>query len=99
MQTAIAGRQLFLIRLGIGLTQGLALYLLYHAVDSKIWPATDGLIFAPLLLAWVFAPVLLTLGLGEMPRHRAAVWAVAAALIIAALGFYDIWSAWPLDWD
>jgi Domain of unknown function (DUF4153) len=99
MQMVLAGRQLFLIRLGIGLTQGLALYLLYHAQDTNIWPATDGLVFAPLLLAWLFSPVLLTLSLGEMPWRRAALWAGAAALMIAALAFYDNWSAWPLDWS
>jgi len=95
----LTGRKLFLTRFVVGLIQGLALYLLYHAADAKIWPATNGLVFAPLLLAWVFSPVLLTLALGEMAWRRAALWAGAVAIIIAALGFYDNWSAWPLDWN
>jgi hypothetical protein len=99
MQVILADRELFRVRFFVGLIQGLALYLLYHAADGKMWPATDGLVFAPLLLAWLFSPVLLTLSLGEMPWRRAALWAGTAAVIIAVLGFYDNWSAWPLDWN
>lgn len=98
MEAISQSQRLFLIRLATGLTQGLALYLLYLAADEKVWPATDGMVFGPLLLAWLFAPVLLTLSLGAMPWHRAAIWAGAAALIIAALGFFDNWIAWPVDW-
>jgi hypothetical protein len=98
MEEISQGQRLFLTRLAIGLAQGLALYLLYSAADDKAWPATQGLVFAPLLLAWLFAPVLLTLSLGAMPWRRAAMWAAAAALIIALLAFFDIWMAWPQDW-
>ena len=37
-----------LARVAVGLMQGIALYLLQQALESKAWPATDGLIFAPL---------------------------------------------------
>lgn len=99
MRAILTGRQLFLARLSVGMIQGLVLYLLYHAQDAEICPATNGLVFAPLLLAWLYSPVLLILGFGEMPGHRAALWAGAAALIIAALAFYDNWSAWPVVWN
>jgi hypothetical protein len=36
MQQTLEGRPLFLTRLAIGLTQGVALYVLYNAVDAKI---------------------------------------------------------------
>ncbi|HZQ40579.1 MAG TPA: hypothetical protein VFA87_07290, partial [Rhizomicrobium sp.] len=67
-QTSLSGRRLFLARLAIGRAQGLALYLLYKAQDGddRVWPATNGLAFEPLLLCWVFIPVLLSSALGEM---------------------------------
>jgi hypothetical protein len=95
MQQTLEGRPLFLTRLAIGLTQGVALYVLYNAVDAKIWPATSGLIFGPLLLFWLYPPLLLGLSVGQMPWPRAAAWATACGVLIAALGFYDIASAWP----
>jgi hypothetical protein len=91
-------QKLFLTRLAIGLTQGFALYLLYSATDDKVWPATQGLVFAPLLLAWLLAPVVLTLSLGAMAWRRAATWTAIVALTFGVLAFFDIWMAWPLDW-
>src|SRR5262249_40624246 len=98
METVLQGQRLFTTRLAIGLGQGLLLYLLYSAQDNHAWPATQGLIFAPLLLAGMFGPVLLTLALGEMPAARAAAWFGVAVTAIAALAWFDNWSAWPEDW-
>ncbi len=92
------GQRLFFTRLAVGLTQGLALYLLYHAQDIGSWPATNRLSFGPLLLIWIYPPILLILGIGQIDWRRAALWAIAAAVLIAGLGFYDVWSAWPQDW-
>ena len=95
----LSGRELFLVRLGIGLSQGLALYFLYRAQDAvRFWPATQGLIFAPLLLCWLFIPLLAHSALGEMPRPRALTWTVLAALIVALLAVGDVWQAWPHDY-
>ena len=44
-------------RAAIGLAQGFALYFLYQAFDAKTWPATDGLVFAPLVLVGVIVGV------------------------------------------
>ena len=95
----LTGQRLFITRLAIGLAQGLALYLLYHAQDGQVrsWPATNGYLYAPLLLFWIFIPPLLTSALGEMRWQRAAIWAATATIILLALAFYDIWSAWPQD--
>src|SRR5215470_4036637 len=82
-------RGYFLARLVIGLAQGAALYSLYRAFDAHVWPATDGLIFAPLLLVFLFVPLVLVQGLGEMRLRTLIVWAIAAAAILAALGWYD----------
>ncbi len=98
METIFQGQRLFVARLAIGLTQGLALYLLYSAYDDKVWPATQGLVFAPALLVWLFIPTVLISTLGEMAWRKALLWALAAAAVTALLAFFDIWGAWPSDW-
>jgi hypothetical protein len=91
-----AGKRLFLVRLALGLGQGLLLYFLYHAQEAKTWPATSGMLFGPLLLIFLFIPLLLNQALGEMVWRRAALWALIAAAVIAVLGVYDLWGAWPV---
>jgi hypothetical protein len=59
-------RTLATTRIAIGLLQGLALYLLYLAYDAKSWPATNDLVFAPLLLAALFVPLLILQASGNM---------------------------------
>jgi hypothetical protein len=46
------------VRAGIGLLQGLALFALTQASEQHVWPATDGLLFAPLLTLAIFVPSL-----------------------------------------
>ena len=60
-------QQLFLTRLAIGLGQGLILYLLYRVAEDNSGPATRNMIFIPLLLVSLFAPIVLSLSLGAMP--------------------------------
>ena len=60
-------QRLLISRAAIGLAQGLALYLLYSAADDRVWPATQGLIFAPLLLVALAVPLGLNLSLGACP--------------------------------
>src|SRR5258708_1410679 len=89
METVSQGQRLFTVRLVIGLVQGLALYLLYSAYDDRVWPATQGLLFAPMSLVWLFVPTLLIQALGEMPWRRALTWAAIALVVIAVLAFFD----------
>lgn len=93
-----ADQGLVALRIAIGLAQGLALYLLYSAFDAKAWPATDGHIFAPLALAACFVPLILIQGAGNLRAATLVLWALAAACIIAALAWYDIWRAWPVEY-
>jgi hypothetical protein len=81
---------LAVIRTVLGLAQGAALYLLYNAADAKVWPATDGQVFAPLVLTAVFVPVLAAAGLGNLRLRTLAIWIAAAIVIVPALGAYDI---------
>jgi hypothetical protein len=71
MDAISQSQKLFLTRLAIGLTQGLVLYLLYRAGDAKVWPATQGPLFIPLLLVSLSAPIGLILSLGTMPWRKA----------------------------
>jgi hypothetical protein len=55
-----------LARTGIGLLQGLTLLALYEAFENHVWPARDGLTFAPLLTVAIFVPVILLFGLSNL---------------------------------
>ena len=78
-------------RIGIGLVQGLVLYLLYQAGENRAWPATQPLLFVPLLLLAALVPVILISGLGQLTRRQLLLWSGTAAALIALLGVYDAW--------
>lgn len=78
-------------RIGIGLIQGVLLYLLYTALQDTLWPATAPLLFAPLVMLGVLLPVILISALGHLPRRTLAGWASAAAIAITLLAIHDIW--------
>ena len=56
---------------------------------DKVWPATDGLVFAPLMLVAVFIPTLAVAALGNVRLGTLGRW-IGIAIVIAALGAYDI---------
>ena len=85
------------IRLGTGLLQGLALFLLHHAENVKVWPATQPLAFAPLVLAALFAPFVVLAGIGALRRTSLIVWALGAAAFTAGLAFYGAWQGVDAD--
>ena len=78
-------------RIGIGLVQGLVLALLYQAGEDRAWPATQPLLFAPLLLVAALVPVILISGLGQLTRRQLLLWAGTAAALIALLAVHDAW--------
>lgn len=78
-------------RIGIGLAQGVLLYLLYTAAQDKSWPATAPLLFGPLAMLGLLLPVILISGLGHMARRGLLAWAGCAATVIALLALYDAW--------
>ncbi|TFW27845.1 DUF4153 domain-containing protein [Massilia horti] len=80
-------------RVAIGLTQGLALYLLYHAAQTPSWPATEPLLFAPLLLVALLAPLITISSLGHLTHRQAALWVGIVTVLAAAMGWYDRWRA------
>lgn len=78
-------------RIGIGLLQGLVLYLLYRAGTDVSWPATVPRLFLPLLMVSVLVPVIAISALGQLSRRRLLLWTATAAVFIAVLAFYDVW--------
>lgn len=80
------------VRLGVGLTQGVLLYLLQHAQDLKAWPATQPLVFAPLVLTVAFAPFVILAGVGALRRTSLIVWGLVAAAFAAYLAFHGAWN-------
>jgi hypothetical protein len=79
------------VRAVLGLAQGAAIYLLYIAAEAKVWPSTDGLAFGPLMMAAAFIPLLAVAGAGNLRLRTFAIWIVIAAVIVPALGFYDLY--------
>ena len=96
-EQAQGGQRIFVARLIVGLAQGLVLYLLYYAFDNKAWPATEPNFFAPLLLVFLFVPLLVLQGMGNLRKSTLIVWAGLATLIAAGFAWYDVWHAWPTD--
>ncbi|HEY1631044.1 MAG TPA: hypothetical protein VGF56_06995 [Rhizomicrobium sp.] len=76
-------------RLALGLAQGLVLYLLYRAASAHGWPANDRALFAPLLLAALYVPLLASQALGTIRVATLLVWCAVAAAAIAWAGWYD----------
>src|SRR5580692_8537811 len=79
-----------LIRLGVGLVQGLALLILYQAVDDKTWPATDGLVFGPLVTVAAAIPLLVISGVGNIRPRGLIIWAVIATIGCVGFSIYSI---------
>jgi hypothetical protein len=94
-----AGPLLFPIRLIIAVIQGAALWWLFRSANSapfyleqatRSWPASQPMMFAPLALVFFFVPVLLLAGVGRMRPRTLAIWTLAAAAVLALLGWHDV---------
>ncbi len=96
MNAVLQGQKLFAARLLTGLVQGAALYLLHRAISASLWPATDGLVLIPLLMVFLFVPLVINQALGTVSWRAALSWAGIALLALALLGFLDAWMAGPL---
>jgi Domain of unknown function (DUF4153) len=87
---AILGTATPLMRLAIGLLQGLALLVLYQASEQKTWPATDGFVFAPLAVVAIFVPLIAISALGHLRLKPLVVWTAVATVLSSGLALYDI---------
>jgi len=81
-----------LIRLAIGLIQGIALFLLQKADESKAWPATAPMLYAPLLVCALMVPLLPLAALSAMRRMALIAWTAIAAALAAILAIHAAWT-------
>jgi hypothetical protein len=82
-----------LVRLAIGLAQGIALYLLYRTTQGEggaTWSSRHPETFAPLLLVALFLPPVLLAGVGRLRWATLGVWGVVAAGALGFLAWHDI---------
>jgi len=92
-------------RLAIGLLQGAALWWLHRSAEAfgwlcddvrpgacptAIWPATEPLVFGPLVLVFAFLPLVLLAGVGRMRPVTLAIWTTVAGVALALLALHDV---------
>ena len=82
--------RLALLRLAIGFTQGLALYLLLDESLTRRWRTDAPVPYAALLLIAALVPPILLGGLGRMRPRVLLAWAGGAALVLAGLAAHDV---------
>ncbi|MGH1558361.1 DUF4153 domain-containing protein [Caulobacter segnis] len=81
-----------LTRLAIGLAQGIALFLLQKADESKAWPATQPMLYAPLLVCALMVPLIPLAALSAMRRTFLIGWSLVAATLAAILAVHAAWT-------
>lgn len=81
-----------LVRLAIGLAQGIALYLLVRASEGEgaTWSSRFPETFGPLVLVALFLPPPLLAGVGRLRWITLGVWGVVAAAALAFLAWHDV---------
>jgi hypothetical protein len=78
-----------MIRLGVGLAQGLAAAALIEGANS--FGKANPQLFAALAIVVAFPPLILLGGLGRMRPRSLLLWTLAAAAVLAGLAAYDLW--------
>jgi len=85
------GRMAVLIRLAIGLAQGLALYLLFRATEGEpSWSESHPAAFAMMVLPTLFLPPLMLASVGRLRPLTLAIWGAIAAATLALLAWHDV---------
>ena len=78
-------------RLAIGLAQGIVLFLLQKADESKAWPATAPMLYAPLLVCVLMVPLIPLSALSAMRRSALIAWSAVAAALVAIMAVHAAW--------
>lgn len=78
-------------RIIIGLAQGILLYGMHWSFNAHVWPATNGYLFAPLLTAGFFVPLIVISGLGNLRIRTLCIWGLTTATICVLLAVYDVY--------
>lgn len=83
--------RLLLLRLAIGMAQGLLLYCLIQARSQGLWPGSDPFLFSAFVLATIVAPLVMLEGLGEIAARLLVLWTGTIAFTVATIGLYQAW--------
>lgn len=87
-----------LTRFIVGFLQGVLLYFLYLSMSYNTWPATNGLIFKPLLVIFIFVPFIVIQGLGHFQKRIFPLWPLGLTLLLTILAYHHAWSqTYPFD--
>ena len=87
----VPGSRVLVLRLATALVQAAALYALLAVVlVPHRGLARHPALFLPLALVAAGIPLLVILGAGRLPARMLALWAAAAAVLLAAFGWWDV---------
>ena len=89
--------RLWPVRLAIGFAQGLFVWSLLATREAGAWPGSDPYLFSALMLAGIFAPLVLLEGLGEIETRLLALWSGTVAAVTGTLGLYHHWRIQGLE--
>jgi hypothetical protein len=81
---------LVVARMAIALAQAGVLFILYRTTVWKVWPATDGHVFAPMLAGAIFVPVVAIAGMANLRTRTIAIWLAALLVLCIGIAFFDI---------
>lgn len=85
-----------LIRLLIGLGQGLLLYHLRTTTMANDWPLSDAAVARALLAVVIFVPVTALFSLGVLRPRTLALWLAVVACLCVGLGLHSQWREAPV---
>ncbi|NBB64991.1 DUF4153 domain-containing protein [Pseudomonas sp. ODNR1LW] len=86
-------RRIAIVRLTVGLAQGIVLYLLLRATEfheGASWSQRHPDLFAPALLTALFLPAVLLSGVGMLRLWVYVIWSLIAGAALAFLAWHDI---------
>lgn len=81
----------WLLRIGIGFVQGLALAALFLGHDYGLWPAREPLLATAALLAILIAPLALLEALDQVAAQLLLLWSGTLGFALATLGLWQQW--------
>lgn len=89
---ARTARTTALTRLAIGLAQGIVLFLLQKVDEAKTWPATQPMLYAPLLVCALMVPLIPLAALSAIRRNALIAWSTVAAALAAIMAVHAAWA-------
>ncbi|HJV43890.1 DUF4153 domain-containing protein [Caulobacter sp.] len=89
---ARTARTTALTRLAIGLAQGIVLFLLQKVDEAKTWPATQPMLYAPLLVCALMVPLIPLAALSAIRRNALIAWSAVAAALAAIMAIHAAWA-------